>query len=167
MSGGELTSLVERQVEALGYEVVELERAGSSRRPVFRLRIDRPDGAAESGVTHEDCRRVSRALEEVLDQRPDVAPGYVLEVSSPGVERPLVRPADFRRFAGKRVALQGGAPLAGRARRLEGELLGLAGEPGEERVRLRLPDGEEVEVPRAEVSRAHLVFQWGGEGRRS
>jgi ribosome maturation factor RimP len=119
------------------------------------------------GITHEDCRLVSRALEELLDARGDLAPGYVLEVSSPGVERPLVRAADFRRFAGKSVVLQGKLPLAGRARRLEGELLGIEGEGGEERVRLRLPDGEEVEVPRVEITRAHLAFHWGDGGRAS
>ena len=166
MADQELVRLVEGRVEELGYEVVELERAGSSRRPVLRLRIDRPAAAESQGITHEDCRLVSRALEELLDARENLAPGYVLEVSSPGVERPLVRAADFRRFAGKQVVLQGKLPLAGRARRLEGELLGME-EGGEERVRLRLTDGAEVEVPRAEITRAHLAFHWGDGGRAS
>lgn len=168
MTNQELARVVEERVAEVGYEVVELELAGNSRRPVLRLRIDRPAETAEAeGVSHEDCRRVSRALEEVLDARADLAPGYVLEVSSPGVERPLVRAADFRRFAGRQVALQGKAPLAGRSRRLEGELLGLQGEGGEERVRLRLPDGEEIEVSRSEITRAHLAFHWGDAGRGS
>ena len=86
---------------------------------------------------------------------------YVLEVSSPGVERPLVRSGDFERFAGKKIAVKGPAPLAGRATRLEGELLGLAREgAGEERVLLCLPDGDEVEIPRTEIAGARLVFEW-------
>lgn len=170
MADADLERELEERVEALGYELVELERAGSSRRPILRLRIDRPDsrpGDPGSGVTHEDCRVVSRALEEHLDQRPGLAPAYVLEVSSPGVERPLSRRRDFERFAGQEVALHGRAPLAGRARRLEGELLGVSDEGGEERVRLRLKGAEEVEVPRAEIQKAHLLFRWGGGGRRS
>lgn len=167
MADAELTREVAEQVEALGYELVELESAGNARRPILRLRIDRPDSAPGSGVTVDECTRVSRALEERLDQRTGLAPSYVLEVSSPGVERPLVRDRDYERFAGQEVALQGKTPLAGRARRLEGELLGLRGEEGERRVALRLSDGDEVEIPRDEITRAHLVFRWGGKGRAS
>jgi ribosome maturation factor RimP len=163
-----LEAEIEQRVDALGFELVEMERAGSARRPILRLRIDRPQEGSVSDVTLDDCTRVSRALEAWLDERPGLAPSYVLEVSSPGVERPLVRPRDFRRFAGQPVALLGKAALAGRAKRLEGELLGLLDEGGaEEAVRLRLKDGEEVTVSRSEISRAHLVFRWGSEGRRS
>lgn len=158
---------LEQRVEELGYELVELEQAGSKRRPLLRMRIDRPDAPPAEGVTLEDCRRVSRALEPYLDERTDLANTYVLEVSSPGVERPLVRRRDFERFAGQEVALLGKSLLAGRARRLEGELLGVRGEGADERVVLRLPGGEELEIPRAEVTRAHLVFRWGGRGRAS
>lgn len=163
-----LEAEMEQRVDALGFELVEMERAGSARRPILRLRIDRPQDAPVSAVTLDDCTQVSRALEAWLDERPGLAPAYVLEVSSPGVDRPLVRPRDFRRFAGQTVALLGKSALAGRTKRLEGELLGLHGEgEPDEAVRLRLPDGEEVTVPRSEISRAHLVFRWGSEGRRS
>jgi ribosome maturation factor RimP len=165
MSDQDLDRELERRVEELGYELVELERAGSKQRPILRLRIDRPDGPPEASVSVEDCTRVSRALEPFLDAHAGLAPKYVLEVSSPGVERPLTRPRDFERFAGKEVALSGKEPLAGRARRLEGVLLGIEGENGES-IRLRLPKGEEITVPRAEVTRAHLVFRWGSGGRR-
>ena len=149
---------LDARLEAMGFELVELERAGSRARPVLRLRID--VAAGDRGVTLDDCARVSRALEPFLEAREDVPERYVLEVSSPGVERPLVRARDFERFAGEEVALTGYGPLAGRGRRLTGQLLGLAAD-GEERIRLRLEDGEEVEVPRAEVARATLVFRWG------
>lgn len=121
--------------------------------------MDRPDAARDQGVTLDDCAAVSRALEPMLDARDNLGENYVLEVSSPGVERPLVKPRDFERFAGHEVALIGQAPLAGRGRRLEGELLGYAADDGE-RVRLRLEDGDVVDIPRDEVARAHLVFRW-------
>lgn len=165
MSKGDLEQELEARVRALGYELVELEEGGSARRPLLRLRVDRPDSTPENGISLEECARVSRELEPYLDQRPGLSPNYVLEVSSPGVERPLVRRQDFQRFAGQEVALRGKGPLAGRARRLEGELVGIRGEGGEERVLLRLPSGEELEIPRGEITRAHLVFRWGGEGR--
>lgn len=164
MAGDPLEGDLERQVEEMGFELVELERGGTRRRPLLRMRIDRPDSAPGQGVTLEDCTRVSRALESYLDGRPDLSESYVLEVSSPGVERPLVRRRDFERFAGREVALKGKEPLAGRARRLEGVLLGVSAEGEEEKVRLRLPDGEEVEVPRSELTGANLVYRWEGEG---
>ncbi len=127
----------------------------------MRIRIDRPAGQSGEGITVDDCARVSRALEGWLDAMEAMPERYVLEVSSPGVDRPLRRPRDFERFVGQRVAVKGPAPLAGRATRLEGELLGLAGGgTGKERVCLRLPDGEEVEIPRNEITGAHLLFEW-------
>jgi ribosome maturation factor RimP len=86
---------------------------------------------------------------------------YVLEVSSPGVQRPLVRSRDWDRFIGEQVAVKGPEVLAGRATRLEGELLGLDREDdGRETVRLRLHGGEEVRIPREEITGAHIVYRW-------
>lgn len=152
----------EERVAALGFELVELERAGSKSRPILRLRIDRPDGEPGAGVNIDDCAKVSRALEQWLDE--EVGERYVLEVSSPGIERPLVRRRDFERFAGKEIALRGNVPLAGKGRRLEGELLGVVDAGDDERIRLRLGDGTVVDIPRADVARAHLVFRWPDEG---
>ncbi|HET8655981.1 MAG TPA: ribosome maturation factor RimP [Longimicrobiaceae bacterium] len=161
MSDADLDREMGRRLEELGYELVDLERAGDRRRPILRLRIDHLEGTAE--VTIDDCTRASRALEPFLDEHPGLPATYVLEVSSPGVERPLVRDRDFERFAGREVLVQGREALAGRARRLSGELLGLR-DGG--LVALRLSDGEEIEVPRAEISKANLVFRWGGGERR-
>jgi ribosome maturation factor RimP len=152
-----------RLVQDLGFELVELESAGSPTRPVIRLRVDWPDSAPGHGVTIDDCAHVSRAAESLLDERLETGGRYVIEVSSPGVERPLVRPRDFERFAGREVVLKGHGTLLNRARRLQGELLGMVERGGEECIRLRLSEGEEVEVPRREVARAHLVFRWGDE----
>jgi ribosome maturation factor RimP len=160
MSEPSLESVIEQRVEELGYELVELERAGSKTRPVLRVRVDRPGAGPEEAISVGDCARVSRALEEYLDALPALPPKYVLEVSSPGVERPLVRTRDFERFVGHEVAVRGYAPLAGRARRLEGELLGVTEGPEGEGVRIRLTDGEEVEVARKDIARAHLLFRW-------
>jgi ribosome maturation factor RimP len=162
MTDSSLQGEIERRVEELGFEVVELERAGDRRRPILRLAIDRPDSVpGQPGVSLDDCSAVSRALEPHLDAREDLPGSYVLEVSSPGVERPLVRRRDWERFAGRPVALRGKAPLAGRARRLEGTLLGLkTAENGGDAAALRLEDGAEVRVPLAEIDRANLVFRW-------
>lgn len=160
MAEDDLERELERRVEALGFEFVELVRTGTRARPILRLRIDREDSEPGKGVTVEDCARVTRELEPYLDGRPELGERYVLEVSSPGVERPLLRRRDFERFAGHEIAVRGRAVLAGRSRRLEGELLGLVGESDDERVRLRLNDGEVIEIPRREIDRAHLVFRW-------
>lgn len=162
MADDALERELEAQVETLGYELVELERSGSKSRPLLRLRIDVPDSGPGRGVTHEDCIRVTRALRPVLDGHDELG-RYELEVSSPGLERPLVRRRDYERFRGREVALRGKAPLAGRGRRLEGELLDLCEREGEERVRIRLSDGGVVEVPRREIARAHLIYRWEGE----
>lgn len=162
MAEPSLEEVLEARTEALGFELVELERAGSKTRPVLRVRVDRPDAVPGQGVSLEDCTRVSRALEEYLDALPGMPATYVLEVSSPGVERPLVRRRDYERFRGHEIAVRGYAPLAGRGRRLQGELLGLEDGAEGEMVRLRLEDGEEVVVPREGIARAHLVFRWNG-----
>jgi ribosome maturation factor RimP len=151
--------LAER-VTRLGLEFVELERAGSKSRPILRVRIDRPDSEPGQGVSVADCARVSRELESFLDGLERADSRYVLEVSSPGVERPLLRRSDFERFAGREIAVLGRAVLAGRARRLEGELLGVSGTEPDESISLRLPGGEVVEVRRGDIERAHLVFRW-------
>jgi ribosome maturation factor RimP len=156
-----LEQAVEARVESLGYEFVELERGGSRARPLLRVRIDRPDSGPGQGVSLQDCTRVSRSLEEVLDGRPDVGEHYVLEVSSPGLERPLVKRRDFERFAGHEVWLKGPQPLVGESKRVEGELLGVSESDGAEVVRLRLASGEEVAVPRARIARAQLIYRWG------
>jgi ribosome maturation factor RimP len=157
----EIASELEERIEGLGYELVEVRWGGSGKRPLLKLRIDRPDAGPGSGVTVDECATVSRALEPWLDEHESLSSRYVLEVSSPGVERPLVRPRDFDRFRGERVAVNGREVLAGRSTRLEGELLGLRDEGSEtEAVVLRLSDGEEVAVPRSEIRRAHLLFEW-------
>jgi len=157
----EIEEELERRVADLGYELVEVRWGGSGKRPMLKLRIDREDSKPGSGVTVDECATVSRALEPWLDAHGALGEKYVLEVSSPGVDRPLVRQRDFDRFRGERVAVTGHDVLLGRSTRLEGELLGLQGEGSKsEAVVLRLPGGEEVDVPRSDIRRVNLVFEW-------
>lgn len=160
MADTSLENEIAARVETLGFELVELEQVDTRVRPILRIRIDRPDAVPGRGVTLDDCAHVSRALEEILDHREGLADRYVLEVSSPGVDRPLVRARDFARFAGREVAVIGRTDLAGLGRRLEGELVGLDDADGTERVRLRLESGDMVDIPRADIARVHLIFRW-------
>jgi ribosome maturation factor RimP len=156
-----LAQEIERRIAELGFELVELEQAGNRVRPILRAYIDRPDsGPGQPSVSLDDCTAVSRALEPMLDARDDLADTYVLEVSSPGVERPLVRERDWTRFAGQEVSVRGKSPLGGKAKRLTGVLEGLTGEGEEARVTLKLEGGEAVEFPLADVEKANLVYRW-------
>ena len=151
----ELQDVIATEVETLGYELVELRRAGSKRTPVLDVRIDRQDGNA---VTVEDCSRASRAIEARLDADPAIAGDrYVLEVSSPGVERPLRNAAEWRRYVGRRAAVKSEAVPGGRA---EVEILGVEGEPESEVALVRDDRGVEHRVPLAAVREARLAFQW-------
>jgi ribosome maturation factor RimP len=156
----DLEQEIRDRVEALGYELVELERAGSRSRPILRVRVDLPGSSPDEGVTVDDCTRVSRALETYLDELEPLSDRYVLEVSSPGLERPLVRTADFERFAGREVVVKTTAKLPDGSKRVEGELVGLDIQDGVERVRVRRIDGSEVDIPREDIARAHLIFRW-------
>ncbi len=97
-----LTELVEREIELLGYELIKMEAFFSGRRKALRIFIDRP----ESPVTIDDCVRVTKALGLVLDAAETVPGPYNLEISSPGSERPLTKPAHFARFRGERSRVE-------------------------------------------------------------
>jgi len=146
----------------MGFELVEAEWVGRANRPSLRIRMDVPDSVpGETGVTVGQCAAVSRALEPWLDEHPGIPEQYVLEVSSPGVERPLTRPRDFSRFAGQQVVVKGKKLPGGQGNRLEGELLGLETGEGERVfVLLLLPSGEKLQVPFDGIQKAHLLYRW-------
>jgi ribosome maturation factor RimP len=160
----EIERELEPRVEALAMELVDVEWAGSNRRPVLRIRVDFPDSTPGSGVTVDDCARVSRELEPWLDAHASLPDRYVLEVSSPGVERPLNKRRDFVRFRGEEVLLRGAGFLAGTgSRKVQGILRGVEEEANSFRVLVEVEDGSTLRVPREEISRANLVFRWEDE----
>lgn len=148
-----LEDFVRHEIDALGFDLVEFRRGGTARRPLLDVRIDRRDG---SKVTIDDCAQVSRALEPRLDATGMVGDQYVLEVSSPGVERPLRHAADWRRFVGRRASVSSRA-VGGR---IEGDIVGLEGEEGAHVAVLRDQRGTEHRVPLADIKEARLVFVW-------
>lgn len=155
-----LEGLVRAELDVLGYDLVELRRGGTGRRPLLDVRIDRRDG---SKITIDDCANASRALEPKLDASGLVGTTYVLEVSSPGVERPLRTAADWRRFAGRTAKVLSPA-LGGR---VEVEVVGSESADGIERAVMRDTRGTEHRIPLADVREARLVFRWGQVEDRS
>lgn len=145
-------TIVAQEVGGLGLELFSLTVRGSRQRPVLDVRIDHLDGRK---VTVADCATASKAIERALDAAKVAGDAYVLEVSSPGMERPLRHAADWRRFVG-RLANVNSAALGGRR---EGEIVAVEGEPGAEVGVLRDAQGEH-RVPLAEVKDARLAFHW-------
>ncbi len=137
-----LLKILEPAVAALNYELVELEFHGG----VLRIYIDRPEG-----VTLDDCQKVSQQLSAVLDVEDPIPGAYTLEVSSPGLDRPLRKPADFRQRTGQRVRIELLLPLNGR-RRFTGTLRGV--ETDELLIEV---DATLVRLPFAQIGKARLV----------
>ena len=139
-------------IEDMGYALVRVRMMGGKQRPTLQVMAERADG---SEMSVEDCASLSRAVSALLDVEDLIASSYVLEVSSPGIDRPLVRRADFERFAGHEATLKTVRPIEGR-RRFSGRLLGLEAE----RVRMRLNDGTErvAEIAFSDISEAKLVL---------
>jgi ribosome maturation factor RimP len=146
-----IEAIARRVAEPEGLEVVEVEVKGGGAHRFVRISIDKPEG-----VSHADCEFVSTQVGTILDVE-DVVPGgrYTLEVSSPGLERKLLKPQDYQRFQGKKAKLTLRQPVEGR-RNWEGILGGL--EAGV--VSLALEQGNTVRFPLEMVEKAHLKFEW-------
>ncbi|HEX4606363.1 MAG TPA: ribosome maturation factor RimP [Candidatus Angelobacter sp.] len=150
-----------RVATAQGIEVVDVELRGGGKARILRITIDKPEG-----VTHEDCALVSREVSTILDVEDAVAGAtYTLEVSSPGLDRKLVRPEDYRRFTGSRVKLMTREPVNGN-RHFEGHLRNFAeGKLTLETITSKkkpkpghpAPPGEKIEIELANVEKANLV----------
>ncbi len=142
--------LVRPTAESLGYALVRVQVSGRQR---VRLQI-MAERADDQPMMVDDCATLSRALSAVLDIDDPIGSAYTLEVSSPGIDRPLVRLADFDRFAGLEARIELARPVDGR-RRFRGRLLGTRGPA----VRLAVEGQEqEIEVPHADIQRAKLVL---------
>jgi len=145
----QLLGLLEPAVEALGYELSDVELNLGHGRGVIRLFIDSDDG-----ITLDDCAKVSHQVSGVLDVEDPIAGDYSLEVSSPGADRKLVKPEHFDRFAGSMVKVRLKRLVDGR-RRLKGQLLGRDGE----QIQVRL-DGKDVSVAMTEIEVARVIPDW-------
>jgi ribosome maturation factor RimP len=153
-----LEGLVASEIKPLGLELFELKVGGSKGRPVIDVRVEREDGEQ---VTVDICAAASRAIETRLDADDFAGKLYVLEVSSPGIERPLRNAKDWRRFVGSSAVVTTnvvGDP-AGR-RTDEVEIAGVNGEAGQEVVIVRNERGDERRFPLAAVEKARLAFHW-------
>lgn len=142
-----LTETLEAEVNALGYELVELELQLGQRSGLLRLYID-----SEAGITLEDCERVSHQVSALLDVEDPIPGRYNLEVSSPGLDRVLRTPAHFKRFTGERLKLETREPSPEGRRRYTGVLL----EAGAEGIAVDV-DGERFDIAYDNIAKARLA----------
>ncbi len=141
-----LYEIITPVVEALGYELVGIEYISQGKHSVLRLYID-----SDKGIVVDDCAEVSHQVSGVLDVEEPIKGGYHLEVSSPGLDRPLFDEKHYERFAGHQAKIQLTAPLDGR-RKFQGVLLGLK----EGKVAVNV-EGDEYLLPFASIDKANLV----------
>lgn len=159
MTSEQLLVLVKHEVEARGFELVDFRQAGSPGRPVLKIRADRPTSEPGAGITTDECATLSRALERRLEDEGAVGTTYVLEVSSPGIERPVHFVEHWRQYVGRRVRV--------RARGLAGKVEAvIAGVPADDTVELRLADGSLVRVALQDVKDAVLAWDWPAAGMK-
>lgn len=144
----EVERLVAPAVEAMGYDIVRIQLSGGDR---LRLQI-MAERRADGGMNVDDCAEVSRAVAAILDVEDPIDSAYTLEVSSPGIDRPLTRLADFDRFAGFEARIETEQPIDGR-RRFRGRLLGTRGSDI-----AMICDENEITLPFVELHKAKLVL---------
>jgi ribosome maturation factor RimP len=143
-----VTDWVEQIVKDSDLELVDVEYVKEQTGWILRVFLDKPDG-----IDLEDCQRVSVILDKKLDEEDPISGAYSLEVSSPGLERPLRKAADYERFVGRQVQIRTYSGIHGR-KRFEGTLEGLQGEY----VLLKW-EGETIEIPLELVSKANLAME--------
>ena len=146
-----VAALVEPILKDMGFRLVRVKMSG----PTLQVMAERPDGT----FSIDDCEKVSRAISPMLDVEDPIATRYQLEVSSPGIDRPLVRPRDFERWVGHEAKIEMAVPVAGR-KRFRGHLEGY--HEGEVRLFIENPEaGQEpllVGVPFADIGEARLIL---------
>ena len=142
-------AIADRVAQSEGIEVVDVELKGGGRNQLLRISIDKPEG-----VTHADCEFISQQVGTILDVE-DVVPGqYTLEVSSPGVERKLLKPRDFERFQGKKVKITLHQPVQNQTY-WEGTLAGYR-----DGVVTLDAGGKNIDFRLDQVAKANLKFEW-------
>ncbi len=161
--------IAERVAASSGLEIVEIEFLGGGKARMLRVFLDKPAAGTDplAGVTHEDCANFSREFGTILDVE-DVMPGsYTLEVSSPGLDRKLIKAADFNRFTGSRLKLSTRQPVGvNNNRHFEGRLesfkdgrltLDLSVASHKSRKKMGAAAGEKIEIDFANIEKANLV----------
>lgn len=151
MSSGKLTALLQPLVEDLGYEFVGIEHSSNPKNPLLVIYIDAADGIAV-----EDCAKASREIAAILDVEDPIPGKYQLEVSSPGLDRPLFTLEQFRQFSGEVAQISLFAPRDGR-RKFKGKILGAVN--GQVKME---QDGVEVTLDLGNIAKARLVPDYAG-----
>jgi ribosome maturation factor RimP len=144
-----LKGLIDPVVRAAGVELYDLEVGRMKGKILLRVYIDR-----EGGVTIDDCEAVSREIEAMLDVEDPIPMSYVLEVSSPGLDRPLKKPKDFKRFSGKKVRLVTREPIE-----KQNFFVGEIELATDDTVVLLLPRDRKIAIPYDNISRARLEVE--------
>lgn len=143
-----IENLIEPALLDMGFSVVRVRISGGAR-PILQIMVDRND---EAGINVDDCAAVSHAVSAILDVEDPISGTYTLEVSSPGIDRPLVRPRDFERFQGFEAKIEMQSTIDGK-RRFRGRLDGLL----DGSVRLATKDGE-ITLPFENIEQAKLIL---------
>ncbi len=149
-----LWELFEPVVNGMGFDLIEIEHFPNPKHGVLRLYIDKPEGSEGKGVVIEDCSAVSRQISALIDVEDPISGQFNLEVSSPGLDRPLRRLQDFQRFTGSLVKLKTVMPMDGQ-RNFKGRLL----KASEESVVIET-DNEEISLPMSAVEKARIVPEY-------
>ena len=149
-----VAGIVEGIVAPLGMELVDVEYKREGRQMVLRLFLDR-----EGGITLDDCAEVSRELSEILDVEDFIGDRYTLEVSSPGLNRPLRKESDYDRFRGRLVKIRTFELLADEAGNRRKTFLGDLEGLHDGVVVIRLREGQMARIPLEKIAKAHLEFE--------
>ncbi len=152
-----IRKVIEDVVESEAYELVDLELKGAGKHRVLRIFIDR-----ENGISHEDCKLISEQVGTVLDVEDPIPFAYTLEVSSPGLDRKLVKRSDFTRFKGHLAKIQTRVPLHNQ-KVFRGRIEGLT----DDRIQLVSPNGNVIEIPVDVIRETRLEIDWEMEKSRS
>ena len=142
-----VTELAQEIAESMGMEIVLVEIKGDGNHSVVRTFIDQP-----AGISLDDCERFSKRFSVSLDVEDCIPFSYVLEVSSPGVNRPLVREADYERFCGKNAKVRTRSPIEGQ-KNFKGKIVGVT----EGRLKLEVAPGKQIEIALGDVEKANLM----------
>jgi ribosome maturation factor RimP len=145
-----ISEIIERVAAREGLELVHWEAVGPRNNFVLRIYIDKP-----GGVTHGDCERVSNQVGTLLDVEDVIPNRYVLEVSSPGIERGLYKRADYERFSGSRIKVRVSEPIDGQ-RNFRGKLIGLI----DEKISLDADGRGQIEIPYEQIVKANIEYEF-------